>query len=895
MPILNLDKLFYPRSVAVVGASNREGVTGQIVMQNLLHGGFEGPIMPVSHDERAISGVLAYPRIEALPETPDLAVVCANDGKIEATLRALAERGTRAAILLSNVVGDKSDPRNHAAAQAVLRDAERVGLRLLGPDCLGLMVPGIGLNASVAPVAASPGGVAFVSQSSTVCAAVLDWAHERDIGFSHFISLGKTLDIDLADVIDYLGNDAMTRAILVYFEWIRSGRQFMSAGRGASRSKPILVIKSGRTAEGQRAVLGSAEAAGTDDVYDAAIRRAGMLRVHGFNELFAAVETLGRTRPLRGERLAIVSNGIGVSVMAVDNLILSGGRLAPLSYATLQAIEPQVSASGPPSNPVHLDEDASPERYVAAAKTVLADNNVDAVLVIHAPSSAVPSIRVAEAVIRAAKETRRAVLASFMGGKSVAEARRMLGDAHIPTFDTVNQAIDAFMHMVRFRRNQELLMQTPPSKPTELTKSREDARLIVTELLRRGQSIVTGREAKSLLAAFGIKSAEPRIAKSAEDAVQIAEKMGFPVALKVIARDAPAKAMPGSAEMFLESGAAVRSAAQRMLANAARHTPRATVHGLTIERMVQREAAREVRIGVSDDAVFGPVIIFGHGGPATEVIDDHAVGLPPLNMALARELVERTRVFRLLQGYGDVPRADIEGLCVLLVQISQMVVDLPEIAALDINPVLVDENGVFAIDAQILIAPPTQLTERRLAIRPYPQELEEEFTLRNGRVVMLRPIRPEDEPSHHDFLSRCSPEDMRLRFFHLVRSLPHSEMARLTQIDYDREMAFIATAMKEDGSGPETLGVVRTVADLSNDKAEYAILVRSDLKGQRLGWKLMDKIIGYCRTRGTKKIIGLVLRDNGPMLDLIRALGFRSHRVPDDDVMEVELDLCADA
>lgn len=895
MPILNLDKLFYPRSVAVVGASNREGVNGQIVMQNLLHGGFEGPIMPVSHDERAISGVLAYSGIEALPETPDLAVVCGNDGKVEATLRALAERGTRAAVLLSNVVGDKSDPRNDVGAQAVLRDAEKVGLRLLGPDCLGLMVPGIGLNASVAPVAASPGGVAFVSQSSTVCSAVLDWAHERDIGFSHFISLGKTLDIDLADVIDYLGNDAMTRAILVYFEWIRNGRQFMSAGRGASRSKPILVIKAGRTAEGQRAVLGSAEAAGTDDVYDAAIRRAGMLRVHGFNELFAAVETLGRTRPLRGERLAIVSNGIGVAVMAVDNLILSGGRLAPLSYATLQSIEPQVSTSGPPSNPVHLNEDAAPERYTAAAKAVLADNNVDAVLVIHAPSSVIPSVRVADAVIRAAKETRRAVLASFMGGKSVGEARRMLGDAHIPTFDTVNQAIDAFMHMVRFRRNQELLMQTPPSKPTELTKGREDARLIVTELLRRGQSIVTGREAKSLLTAFGIKSAEPRIAKSAEDAVKIAETMGFPVALKVMARDAPSKGMPGSAEMFLESGSAVRSAAQRLLANAARYMPRTPVHGLTIERMVQREAAREVRIGVSDDSVFGPVIIFGHGGPATEVIDDHAVGLPPLNMALARELVERTRVFRLLQGYGDVPRADIEGLCLMLVQISQMIIDLPEIAALDINPVLVDENGVFAIDAQVLIAPPTEVNERRLAIRPYPQELEEEFTLRSGRMVMLRPIRPEDEPAHHDFLAKCSPEDMRLRFFHLVRSLPHSEMARLTQIDYDREMAFIATSMKEDGSGPETLGVVRTVADLSNDKAEYAILVRSDLKGQRLGWKLMDKIIGYCRTRGTKKIIGLVLRDNGAMLDLIHALGFRSHMVPDDDVMEVELDLQVEA
>lgn len=895
MPIFNLNKLFYPRSVAVVDASNREGVTGQIVMQNLLHGGFEGPIMPVSNDERAISGVLAYPRIEALPETPDLAVVCSSGSKVATTLGALAERGTRAAILLSNDIGGKSDPRESGAIQAVLRDAERAGLRILGPDCLGLMVPHIGLNASIAPVAAAPGGVAFVSQSSTVCAAVLDWAHDRDIGFSHFVSLGKTFDIDLADVIDYLGNDAMTRAILVYVEWIRNGRQFMSAGRGASRNKPVLVIKAGRTAEGQRAALGSAEAAGTDDVYDAAIRRAGMLRVQGFSELFAAVETLGRARPLRGERLAIVSNGVGIAVMAVDNLILSGGRLAPLSYATLQAIEAQVSASGPPSNPAHLDEDAAPDRYAATAKAILADNNVDAVLVMHAPSSAVSSVRVADAVIRAAKESRGAVLASFMGGKSVAEARRMLGDAHIPTFDTVNQAVDAFMHMVRFRRNQELLMQTPPSKPTEFVSGRDDVRLMVGELLRRGQSILTGREAKTLLAAFGIKSAETRIVKTAEDAAQAAEKMGFPVALKTLARDMPAKGAPRGIEMFLESGSAVRTAAQRMLANAEQRMPRTVVQGLTIERMMQRSGTREVRIGVSDDAVFGPVIVFGHGGSAADVIDDHAVGLPPLNMALARELIERTRVYRLLLGYGEVPRADIDGLCLMLVQVSQMVVDIPEIAALDINPVVVDENGVFAIDAQVLIAPPTEATERRLAIRPYPQELEESFTLRSGRPVMLRPIRPEDEPAHHDFLSKCTPEDMRLRFFHLVRSLPHSEMARLTQIDYDREMAFIATAVREDGSGPETLGVVRTVADLNNDKAEYAIMVRSDLKGQRLGWKLMEKIIRYCRSRGTQRIVGLVLRDNVPMLDLIHSLGFRSRKVPDDDVMEVELDLCVDA
>jgi acetyltransferase len=889
MPILNLDKLFYPRSVAVIGASNRDGAPGHTVMHNLLHGGFEGPIMPVTADERAISGVLAYPRVEALPETPDLAVVCLSPAKAGDTLRALGDRGTRAAILLADGKGSQVNPRSNGTARALLDQAERYGLRILGPDCLGIMVPGIGLNASIAPVPALPGGVAFVSQSSTVCSAVLDWARERDIGFSHFISLGETVDVDLADVIDYLGNDAMTRAILIYIESIRNGRQFMSAGRGASRNKPVLVIKSGRTPEGQPAV-GTVEAVGSDDVYDAAIRRAGMLRVHGFSELFAAVETLGRSRAVRGDRLAIVSNGVGIAVMAVDNLVLKGGRLADIGASTLRSLEPHVVPPGPPSNPVHLAEDAAPERYAAVAKAILSDANVDAVLVMHAPSSAVSSTRVAEAVIRAQKETHGAVLASFMGGLSVAEARHLLGEAHIPHFDTVNQAVEAFMHMVRFRRNQDMLMQTPPSKPAEFTSSREDVRIMVHELLRRGQSIVTGREAKSLLAAYGMISSDARIASSPDDAAAIAEKMGFPIALRMLSRESAGKGAAG-AELFLDSGQAVKRAAQNLLSNTGPRLARTGLQGFTLERMIRPSGTRELRIGVTDDAIFGPVLIFGHGGPAADVISDTAVALPPLNMTLARELIERTRVFKLLRGYGDVPPADIDGVCLALIQVSQLVVDIPEIAALDINPLIVDESGVFVVDAQILIAPPSEISERRLAIRPYPKELEEEFTLVNGRRVLLRPIRPEDEPAHHDFLARCTPEDMRLRFFHLVRSLPHSEMARLTQIDYDREMAFIATAARQDGAGPETLGVVRTVADLNNDKAEYAVMVRSDLKGQRLGWKLMDKIIRYCQSRGTRRIVGLVLRDNIPMLDLVHALGFHSRKIPDEDVMEVELDL----
>jgi len=894
MPTLNLEKLFYPRSVAVVGASNREGTAGNVVMHNLLHGGFEGPILPVGPD-RAIAGVLAYSKVDDLPITPDLAVVCTPPLASIETIRMLGKRGTRAAILLSHDEARKGvgRPASPTDLVATLRhEAESSGVRLLGPGCLGVIVPGIGLNASTAHIPAQPGAVAFVSQSSTICAAVLDWASQRDIGFSHFLSLGKTADICFGDVIDYLGNDAMTRAILLYVESIQNGRSFMSAGRGASRNKPILVIKAGRTPEGQLAAFGDTSAEGADDVYDAVIRRAGMLRVFGFNELFSAVETLARAKPLRGERLAIVSNGRGMGVMAVDSLVLNGGKLASFAEPTVAALDKLLPPGRDSRNPVDFDEEAPPERYGAVIRTLFEDPGVDAVMVLHAPVAGVSSSKAAEAVIQANKEKKGCVLTSWMGGSRVEEARHLFGNAKIPTFDTPNQAIDSYLHMVGYRRNQEMLIETPTSAPEEFTPDSDAARLMVNDYLEHGRNFLVGHEALSLLAAYGIASAKARVANSPAEAAAQAQQMGFPVALRRAAR-ATAAAGEGTAGvgLALDSPAEVQRAAEELARMPGGQERRGGVRAFIVERMARFPGTHELMIRVNDDPVFGPVITFGHGGLASDLIRDHAVALPPLNTSLARELISRTRVHRLLQGYGECPAANIEALCLTLIKVSQMIIELPEMAALEINPLLIDEQGVYALDAQILIAPPTEKSERRLAIRPYPKELEEEFRMPNGQTVLLRPIRPEDEPAHHDFIARCAPDDLRLRFFHLVRRLPHSEMARLTQIDYDREMAFVAVMPSSDGSGTETLGVVRTITDLHNDKAEYAVLVRSDLKGQRLGWKLMEKIIRYSRSRGTRRIIGLVLIDNRKMLGLVHRLGFTSRRVPDDDTMEVELDL----
>jgi acetyltransferase len=892
MPIRNLQKLFHPGSIAVIGASNQEGVPGNLVMHNLLQGGFEGPIMPVNPQEQAVAGVLAYPGIDALPVTPDLAVICSPLPKVADVVSELAQRGTRAAIVMTDESLTEKELRESPSYDAALASSRAFGLRILGPNGMGVMVPGIGLNATIAQARARSGHLAFVSQSSAISAAVLDWAQKHDIGFSHVVSLGDTADIDFSDVIDYLGSDPEVRTILLYIESIRHGRAFMSAGRGASRNKPILVIKAGRGDEGQRlAAVRSGTKVGADAVYDAAIRRAGMLRVDSFGELFAAVETLARVRSLKGERLAMLTNSCGIAVMAIDALLLDGGRLADLTEEIGKGIDTVVPRGWPCTNPIIIAGAAPPDHYATVTRTLIESREVDAVMVLHAPTAMASSTDAAAAVIQAATAIRGTVLTSWMGGERVAPARRLFAEAGIPTYDTPTEAVGAFMHLVRFHRNQEMLMQMPPSKPAEFTPATDAARLLVEKLLSAGRSSIDGLEAKAILAAYGIPTETVPVAESADAAAAIADEIGYPVAIKLLSPDIAHKAEVGGIELFLDTPDAVRAAVENMRHAVALNRPEAKVEGFTVERMVLRPGAHQVSIGITQDPVFGPVVTFGQGGPEADAIGDRAVALPPLNMNLARELMSRTRISRLLHGYGDCPPTDIGALCLTLVQVSQMIVDIPELVELEIDPVFIDRAGVLAGEARLRIAPAAETDDRYLAIRPYPKDLEEEFALTSGCKVLLRPIRPEDEASHYEFLSKVSSEDIRYRFFGLVRKLPHTEMARFTQIDYDREMAFIATGPRPDGNGVETLGVVRTVTDLNNDTAEYAILVRSDLKGQRLGWKMMDKMIQYCRTRGTKRIVGQVLRDNRRMLDLVRSLGFEAHKLPEEDVMQVTLEL----
>jgi acetyltransferase len=665
----------------------------------------------------------------------------------------------------------------------------------------------------------------------------------------------------------------------------------MSAARAAARNKPVLAIKAGRHPEGARAAHSHTGAlAGADSVYDAALRRAGILRVFTLDELFDAVETLARARPLQGERLAILTNGGGPGVIATDALVADGGTLAEFSADTLRQLDVLLPYTWSHGNPVDMIGDSDYHTYVQALRILHVDPNVDAILVMNAPSALAPPEETARGIVDTLQQADCPILTSWLGGEAAGRARHVFAEAGIPTYDTPEGAVRAFMHMVRYRRNQEILTQTPPSAPTDFTPLPGAARAVIETSVAEDRELLTEPEAKQVLAAYGIPVVETRIATTPLDAAQASQEIGFPVALKILSPDITHKSDVGGVALGLDASDDVWTAAVTMQTRIAKRYPAARLAGFTVQKMVQRPQAHELIIGVSTDPVFGPVILFGRGGTAVEVVADSTTALPPMNMSLARRMIARTQVYKLLKGYRDRPPADLDAICLTLIQVSQLVVDRPEIAELDINPLFADDHGVLALDARIRIAPAGLAGPQRLAIRPYPRELEETIRLRSGREVFVRPIRPEDAPAHQAFVAGVTPEDLRFRFLGVIRDVPPSEMARLTQIDYDREMAFIAIAPGDAGE-PETLAVVRTIYNPDSTKADFAVMVRSDLKRTGLGSALMQKMIRYCQSRGTQEIVGEVLADNQAMLELTAKLGFTTRPLPEKGRCEVRLKL----
>jgi acetyltransferase len=886
MSTYRLDKLFSPRSVAVVGASPRDTSPGRAVLRNLRDAGFEGSVTLVNPHYGEIEGIKAVKTIQALPHAPDLIVIATPPQSVPGIVAAAGEKGAATAVIITAGLGHGEG----SLADACEKAARATGLRLVGPNCLGVLSSRVKLNASFAARMPPAGELALVSQSGAITAGLIEWSAAHDIGFSAAVSLGDKIDVDFGDLLDFFALDGATRAILLYIESVNNARKFMSAARAAARIKPVVVVKSGRHAQGAKAAQTHTGAlAGADAVYDAAFRRAGLLRVLDLDELFAAAETLGRVRPFPGKRLAILTNGGGVGVLAVDRLADLDGTLAALSPATMQRLDAELPPIWSRANPVDIAGDADAPRYVAAFEALLEDRENDAILVMNVPTALASADAAARSIATCAQTHRngliraKPVFAVWIGSSDATTP--IFEAAGIPSYATESDAVGGFMHLVHYREAQEALMATPPSLAQDFKPDVAAARDVVERALEHGRTWLDPIDITQLLAAYSIPIVPALLARDGEEAAAAARPFlaeGSGVVVKILSPDIVHKSEVGGVRLNLTSERAVRDAVADILARARALRPDARITGVTIHPMIVRPKARELIAGIADDPTFGPVIVFGRGGTAVEVIGDKALALPPLDLELARGLIARTRVSRVLKAYRDVPAADVDAIALLLVKLAQLAADLPELRELDLNPVLADQNGLIAVDARIAVAPVEARRgppgHPRFAIRPYPEEWERHAELRDGTKILVRPVRPEDEPLYPPFFAAVTQQDLRLRFFAPVKEFGHAFIARFTQLDYARAMAFIAI---EESSG-NMLGVVRLHADTNYERGEYAVLVRSDLKGRGLGYLLMQMIIDYARAEDLKVIEGQVLAENAAMLAMCRELGFSISPDPSD-------------
>jgi len=897
MSTYRLKNLLSPRSVALVGASPRRTSVGRAILGNIHKAKFKGEFGLVNMHYAEIDGVSTVDRLRKLPFVPELVVITAPATAIPGLIDEAGQLGAAGALIVTSGLGHGAG----SLADAVERAAQKYGMRLVGPNCLGIMMPAANLNASFAAHMPSAGNLALISQSGAIATGMVEWAAQRAVGFSGIVSIGDQLDVDIADLLDYFALDGKTRAILLYVEAIKDASKFMSAARAAARIKPVVVVKSGRMAQGAKAAATHTGAlAGSDAVYDAAFRRAGILRVSDLRELFDCAETLGRIESPSGKRLAMLTNGGGIGVLAVDRLVELGGIPAAITPAVREKLDAVLPKTWSGSNPVDIVGDADPARYAAALEVLLADPGNDAILVMNVQTAIAPADEIAATVTGLVSKYRqqhhrsaKPVLAVWVGADQ--KIGDLLSGAGIPNYLTEDDAVRGFMYLVQHREAVAELAKVPPAMPSDFAPDTDAARQIVTAALADGRQWLDPVEIKRLLEAYEIAMVPTFAAADAEQAVAHASAIfaqGATVVLKVMSRDIIHKSDVGGVVLNLTSPDAVRAATADILARAKALRPEARISGVIVQAMVVRPKAREVILGLADDPTFGTVIVFGRGGTAVEVINDRALALPPLDLQLARDLIERTRVSRLLRAYRDVPAAKPDAVAMVLVKLAQMAADIPQIRELDINPLLADESGVLAVDARVVVGE----VERKFggtgpanfAVRPYPSQWQRHLEVKDGWRVFVRPIRPEDEPSIHELLRHVTMQDLRLRFFAPMKEFSHEFIARLTQLDYARAMAFVAF----DEATNEMVGVVRIHSDSIYETGEYAILLRSDLKGRGLGWALMQLIIEYAKSEGLKAISGDVLQENTVMLEMCRHLGFEVKADPvEHGICDVKLKL----
>ncbi|MEQ9409488.1 MAG: GNAT family N-acetyltransferase [Fuerstiella sp.] len=914
MPIHNLDKIFAPHRIAVIGASDRRTSVGYSVLRNLIGTGFEGVVYPVNNKREAVQGIPAYADIASLPHCPDLAIVCTPAQSVPEIVRECGRAGVGGMIILS--AGFRETGAEGADLQdQILAAKQEYDLRIIGPNCLGIIAPHRSLNASFAASMPAAGRVALISQSGALCTSILDWAKKENIGFSHFVSVGNMLDVGVADLIDYFAIDPQTESIILYVESITGARAFLSAARAFTRTKPIVAYKSGRFEQSAKAAASHTGAmAGADDVYDAAFRRAGIERTFEIDELFDTAELLARHAPPRGPRLAIITNAGGPGVIATDALIARHGVLAELSSEVISQLGACLPACWSGGNPVDILGDATAGRFTDALRPVLSDDHVDAVLVILTPQAMTDPEGIAKAVGEVAKNSRKPVIATWMGGASVESGIEILQAAGVASYPSPEHAVRAFMHLVSYGRNHELLYETPQEVPVDLPTETVGAdgssvssspglwqppRVgLVSRFLRhrsfRGQVLLSEQDSKSILSRYGIPTTQTLTATSARMAVRQAGELGYPVVLKVLSPDITHKTDVGGVLLNLRHDEDVRRGYEEIVGNAKRLVPAAQVTGVTVQPMFDRDHGVELILGAKQDATFGAVILVGTGGTAAECFGDRALGLPPLNERLAYRMLESLRSWPLLEGYRGRPGVNLQQLIRTLIHFSYLVAESPEIQEFDINPLVVTPDEVMALDARAVVdhdaAERSVRPYEHLAIRPYPEQYVRPSRLKDGRPILLRPIRPEDEPMWRAMADACSDDSIRSRFRFLLRRATHALAARFCFIDYDREMAIVAE-IKEHGER-KIIGVGRLVAEPDHETAEFAALVADPWQECGLGSILTNYCAGIAFSWGLKRIVAETDWDNRRMLATFRRHGFEETKRT-DGIVHVERVLTA--
>ena len=878
-----LHTLFEPESIAIVGASETPNSIGVTLVRNMLDSGYKGNLFFVNPKHETVFGEKSHASVDAIPHRLDIAVICTRANTVPDIIDACGRAGCRNAIIVSGGFAE-AGPRGAALERAALENARRHGMRVIGPNCLGIMRPGSQINLTFAHGFAHPGTIGLISQSGALCTAILDWALPNKIGFSNVVSLGAESDIDFGEVLDYMVSDPRTENIFLYIEGIKNARRFMSALRAAARCKPVLLIKVGKHPAGEKAVLSHTGAlVGADDVFDAALRRAGVIRLANVGQMFAAASALfSHFRP-RGKRLAIITNGGGPGVMAADYAEDIGIPLAMLDPAALARLNGLLPATWSKSNPIDILGDADPARYGAALQACIDDENVDGVLAILTPQAMTDPTQAARTMIEISRHSDKPLVACWMGGDQVLEARKLFHGAGVPSFRTPEPAVDLFSHISNYYRNRQLLMQTPPSISEQAPPRLDSARLVIETALMEGRKVLSEMESKAVLAAFRIPISPTVVARSASEAMVLAEELGLPVVMKIDSPQIKHKTDSGGVRLNLNSLAAVRDSWLEIMDEVKKRYPAAEINGIAIEPMVQKPHGRELVVGMLRDKIFGPTIYLGPGGTGVEAYNsDRTVALPPLNSVLVADMLASTRTTARLGRFRNMPPVSMAAIESVLLRVSTMVCELPWISELDINPLIVDENGAVAVDARIVVEnlPITAGRYDHMAIHPYPSHLKSSFQAKDGTLVTIRPIKPEDVRMEQEFVKALSPESRYMRFMNTIREVSPAQLVRFTQIDYDREMAFLAT-IEQEGVEKE-IGVVRYATSPDGESCEFAIVVADDWQGKGLARRLMGTLIDTAGSSGLRYMRGDFLAEITRMLPFVASLGFVLSAHPED-------------